>query len=431
MEQQSVPTSASPEVLIEAVQGSLQLKGWEEHEVRARCDSDGGLSLQEQEDAVRLSCRGDCSVRVPLGASVQIVQVHGDARIKLLEDQLTVEGVHGSLALRDIAGVDIQTVHGNLQAREISGGLRVDRVMGNAVIWDVQGEFSIEQVDGNLDLRDVDGTAQASAGGNIRVRLSSMAPGSCRFAAGGNLNCRIPNDASVSITLSSGGGTINLDLPEQRATLRQDHYEVTLQEGQTELELSAGGIIFLTAREVDWASLAEDEGPEPGVFGGDFEGISEEFTQQLTQQIDEQVQAQMSRLHEQMGRLSEMIGKAGLSEEAAERVMRSARQTTEEAAARAQEKIARAQERLARKMEAAARKAEQRAQAAERRRGSRGPSFSWPGAPQPPGAPFPPREQKEPVTEEERLMILRMLEQKKISLEQAEQLLAALEGKGG
>jgi hypothetical protein len=431
MEQQSVPTSASPEVQIETVQGSLQLKGWEEHEVRARCDSDGVLSLQEEEDAVRLSCRGDCSVRVPLGASVQIVQVHGDARVKLLEEQLTVEAVQGSLALRDIAGVEIQAVHGNLQAREISGGLSVNRVMGNAVIRDIDGELSVEQVGGNLDLHDVGGTAQALAGGNIRVRLSSMAPGGYRFAAGGNLNCRIPNNASVSITLSSGGGVINLDLPDQRTTLRQDHYELTLREGQSELELSAGGIIFLTAREVDWASLAGDEAPEPEGFGGDFEGVPDEFTQQLAQQIDEQIQAQMSRLHEQMGRLSEMIDKAGLSEEAAERVMRSARQTTDEAAARAQEKIARTQERLARKMEAAARKAEQRAQAAERRRGSRGFSFSWPGAPQPPGAPFTPREQKEPVTEEERLMILRMLEQKKISLEQAEKLLAALEGKGG
>jgi hypothetical protein len=37
----------------------------------------------------------------------------------------------------------------------------------------------------------------------------------------------------------------------------------------------------------------------------------------------------------------------------------------------------------------------------------------------------------EPVTEEERLMILRMLEQKKITLEEAEILLSALEGKDG
>jgi hypothetical protein len=37
----------------------------------------------------------------------------------------------------------------------------------------------------------------------------------------------------------------------------------------------------------------------------------------------------------------------------------------------------------------------------------------------------------DPVSEEERLMILRMLEQKKISIAEAEQLLAALESREG
>jgi hypothetical protein len=42
--------------------------------------------------------------------------------------------------------------------------------------------------------------------------------------------------------------------------------------------------------------------------------------------------------------------------------------------------------------------------------------------------PTPPKPPVDPVTEEERLMILRMLEQKKITLEEADELLSALEG---
>jgi hypothetical protein len=40
------------------------------------------------------------------------------------------------------------------------------------------------------------------------------------------------------------------------------------------------------------------------------------------------------------------------------------------------------------------------------------------------------RKPVDPVSEEERMMILQMLQDKKIGLEQAEKLLAALEGKG-
>jgi len=47
----------------------------------------------------------------------------------------------------------------------------------------------------------------------------------------------------------------------------------------------------------------------------------------------------------------------------------------------------------------------------------------------PPRPFFAPKPPSDPVTENERLTGLRMLSQKKISLAQAEQLLAALEGK--
>ena len=47
----------------------------------------------------------------------------------------------------------------------------------------------------------------------------------------------------------------------------------------------------------------------------------------------------------------------------------------------------------------------------------------------PPVPPAPPRPQAEPVTDEERLTILKMLQEKKISIQDAEKLLAALEGK--
>ena len=52
-----------------------------------------------------------------------------------------------------------------------------------------------------------------------------------------------------------------------------------------------------------------------------------------------------------------------------------------------------------------------------------------PKPPTPPVPPFPPRPVSDPVSDEERLTILKMLQEKKISLQEAEKLLAALEGK--
>ena len=154
--------------------------------------------------------------------------------------------------------------------------------------------------------------------------------------------------------------------------------------------------------------------------------LPEDFGEQIAEQIEAQIEAQMELMNEQLNaqfeRLSEKISTAGLSEGEMERIMDQWRISSERASERAQTKMERAQKKLERKIEAARRKSAIRARAAEaRQRGRKRGAWAV-------GVSVQPDKDREPVSEEERLMILRMLEQKKISPEEAEQLLAALEG---
>ena len=81
-------------------------------------------------------------------------------------------------------------------------------------------------------------------------------------------------------------------------------------------------------------------------------------------------------------------------------------------------------------MEEAARRAERHAERhAGRfaRHGKHAGPWNWDFGPK--GVPNPPPPPSEPVSEDERMAILKMLAEKKITAEQAEQLLTALEGK--
>ena len=128
--------------------------------------------------------------------------------------------------------------------------------------------------------------------------------------------------------------------------------------------------------------------------------------------------AQMTQqLNEQMSQLSEKINLAGLSPQEAEHIVKQALETSERETSRAQEKLRRAQQKLERKLESSRR----RGPVADRRTRAYG-RGDWGLPPTPPQPPSP------QVSEEERLMILRMLEQKKITPDEAEQLLTALEG---
>jgi hypothetical protein len=95
----------------------------------------------------------------------------------------------------------------------------------------------------------------------------------------------------------------------------------------------------------------------------------------------------------------------------------------EEFSSRIQDKVAAAMRRAEEKMAEAMRKLEVRTQEGDSRR-RKGYGWQAPPAPPPPAAPRKPQ-----ATDEERMMILRMVEQGKLSVDQAEKLLAAIAGR--
>jgi hypothetical protein len=422
MSKQSISTSMAPEVIIGQVAGNLQVRGWENPEVVVRANPED-LQMESQEDVVRLSCQGECDVRLPHGATIQVEAVHGNAQFRSLEDELAVGQVDGSLGLRNVATTRVEAIHGELSARAISGDLEVGQVHGNAQARDVQGHCTLKEVMGNLDLRDVEGDIRAIAEGNARLRLSVMMGSQYQVQAEGNLQCRIPEDASLKASLSSEAGIIRVLTPEISKTFQQEQCELTLGDGEATMQLAAGGLLYLTGQG-GWEEAGQ------GLAGADegYVRLPEDFGEQISQQVEAQIEAQMQtvtrQISEQMDLLTQRFNSAGMSPEEVERIMAQARLVSERETARAQEKMRRAQEKLERKLESAQRQREKAADRRTRASGRHSWSFGWP--PPPPSPAEPPLA---PVSDEERLMILRMLEHKKIGLEEAEQLLTALEGK--
>ncbi|HSF82304.1 MAG TPA: hypothetical protein VLA49_13765 [Anaerolineales bacterium] len=427
MVQLNVTTSSAPEVVIEEITGSLQLKGWSRPEVLVKSEGDITPVLEEQDDVVTIRCNGDCLIRLPHEASVKVESVHGEAIFKLLDERLQIEKIMGSLVLRNVAETRVESVEGELVAKQVLGDLNVDHIAGNVVLRDVQGCCTLERVSGNLDLRDAEGDLIISAGGNANLRLSLLTGERYEISADGNLNFHLPADSSARLNLTSRANTIRVRLPEEQKLIQEQNYSLTLQDGQASINLTAGGTLSLDSQAAGWMEMddvqAEIEGAQAEIESA-FTGLSEGL---LTEQIEAQLEAHMQALEEHMSRLSEKLEGTGVSEAQQERIMRRAREASERATARAQEKMRRTQEKLERKMAAAERKAELKIRAAERisrSHGRRSWSVEWPPS-HPRAAPQPP---KEPVADEERLMILRMLEEKKISLDEAEKLLSSLEG---
>ena len=421
MDQRNFATSLAPEVFIAKVGGNLQVQGWDRSEVVVQSEA-GALQAEGQEDRITIQTSGNCAVRIPQGATLHVDNVAGNARLKLLEDQVAIGSIHGSLVLRDLSDTRVESVHGDLNAKMISGNLEVGQVHGNGYIRQVQGRCSMQDASGNLSLREIDGNVQASCNGNVGLNLSSLTGNSYQVECDGNLSCQIPREAQVHLVLMSDSENITLNVPGFPRNVQAEKYELSLGESRTEMKLSCRGNLALYVQSEGFGSVGNE-----GQFDAEVAGMSAEFGQQISRQIESQIEAQMEsitrQLNEQMSYLSSTINKTGLTPEETEKIMERAREESERATERAQERMRQAQEKMERKLEAARRRAEMKAEAAQRKTQTYGRSswnVQW-SAPQ--AAPV------EPVSDEERLLILKMLEQKKITPEEAEQLLASLEGK--
>jgi hypothetical protein len=218
-----------------------------------------------------------------------------------------------------------------------------------------------------------------------------------------------------------------LPAPVERA---RGAYEFTLGNGDAEITLEARGNVLIAGDGVRWQPF--------GTFAGFSFEMDEETRRQVAdqasnavQQATDQIAAQMDALaHQLEARLAEFGSSEDIAARIHEKVTRAMQKAEEKitrALAEADRRAREAEERAARMAEREQTRGAMRAARMEERQQRRGSMRPAPMPPPPPPPP-PPRPKRAPVTEEERMQVLRMVENGKISIEQAEQLLKALNG---
>jgi DUF4097 and DUF4098 domain-containing protein YvlB len=396
MDRLDIKVSGQPRIIVENASGDLRIKGWNRQEVRA--DADGKKSLTHEQDGntIKLKCHRDCYIRVPGDTNLEIKNVAGEALVKSVDGNININYVGGNLSLKDISGASVDEVGANLSARGIGGDLSVSKVGGNADVRDIDGEAKLATVGGNINVRGEVLGLEAEAGGNASLRLDPDPDGTYEVKAGGEIHCRLSEDASAKINVHSNAGSIKVKAPDFSGVISEKDYEFSLAEGESKIELKAGGnVYFKTYSEVSGTEMGFDY-----EFVDDFAGLAEDITDQVASQIE----GQMEALNDHLNNLKLGSVMAGSSR---------ARAT----AKRAEQKLESAQRRLERRAAAAQRRAERKFRKAHK--------YKIPGRFISFAKSF---ETRDPVGDDERLMVLEMVQEGKISVEEAESLLAVMEG---
>jgi len=416
------------------VQGDLHLMGWDEPRVEIRGEGEEELIIERSngELVIRspVSCRVSLSSLVAVtvrqvqgdlqgqrldsalevneaqedvhlregSGPVRLQAVHGDLVVERQQGPLSAETVHGDALMRDVsASVDLKQVKGDLRARAVEGALRAEVVEGDALVREIAGPLTLGQVKGDFSGVTLDGGAEVrQVIGDVAVN-TRFAPGQGYvFQADGDVRVRVPLEVSARFTVEAKG-EIRCDLPLVEE-VREPHRVVgVLGDGEAHVTLvSRQGSVFLKER-APWEGLEE-----VGRIGWHAESIARLVEQRLTEELSQ-------------------LGLEEIARREAERARREVERALRRAEAQA-EKIRRRAEKKAEKARLRMERSRRRAEAKTRRAARKGRlewRLEWGAGRRPAG---------EPVTEEERLLVLRMLQEGKITAEEAARLLEALEG---
>ena len=407
------------------------IKGWDREAVEIVLDGDPDQCTVQQEGSVlTVESSVALSISVPDGAAVNVEQVSGDLMLRDLSGSVSVADVHGEMLIRSCsAPVSLQTVHGDITADQLSGPLTVTEVRGDARLNHVDAALVLGTVTGDVRAGTIGGALEMGAvGGDVRVReaaglvsleegrgdfkgndlragmnvrrvrgdmsLKTVVTPGCTYrgCVDGDIVARFPEEASARFSLKAKG-TILAKLPQ---VSEEGKGQLVGQsgDGAAEVDLAAGGSMSLKIR---------GRG-ERATFGVD-----------MGADIAAQIEAQIA---ESLG----SIDVDALAHREIEKAMRKAQKEIEKAQQRVERGQARAEERVQRAQERAMRtahRAQEKISRSHRRDGMFGGSsaFSTAGRAAP----------KSQASEEEQLAILKMVQENKITVEDAEKLLQALD----
>ncbi len=372
MFERTLEATEAPHIIVRKCLGNLMVKGGEEQITVRVHDGDEELHVEQEGDTIRLSVAADCTLLCPLGTALTAERVQGNLQCRDVQGAVDLKLIHGNATLRQVGPVTLGKVLGNIRVHGLTGSLQAVDVKGNVRVQGVEGPVELSQVAGNLTAEGLPGgLAAEKVRGNVRLGPPFQPEMIYRLNAGGNLTVKVPVDASLRLAVTTRG---HVDFDISGLELKREKGEVrgTLGDGAARVEGDVKGNL----------SLRQAGRPDTLERSAGLEDLGAH----IEWQVNEALAQMASRMEASLGRVD------------AEAVKRRVERTTEEAR---------------RKAERAAEQARLRAERAERR---------WERASGRKARP------KEAASDEERLRVLRMVEQGKLTPQEASEILAALEG---
>ena len=326
--------------------GNLHVRGTESN--RVRVESNNAPTMTREGDTIEVHCDDNCVVDVPRHAQVEI-KTHGDLMVESVAGGVGIVRSGGNASLSDVGAVRAQEIRGDLRVAQ-AAAVNAEDVRGNAHINDVAGAVSVNSK-GDAHLRRANGSAsvnckgnahlseisgervqvnakgdshlvrcrgeiavnaagnvhlheivsqrvRAVAKGDIRIHFSEAVGGQAKIVTGGDLLVR-----NGEKTLRKGKGVYSFRFGQGEAVLMLVSKGNTLLEG---VDIAEGNLRGIGEDMGDLgAEFGAEMGAEFGAMGAEFGAMGAEMGREfgnLGRDIARQVQDKVARKMKEMGK---------------------------------------------------------------------------------------------------------------------------------
>jgi len=370
MKQTIVPMKSDAKLVVRT-SDDLFIEGGDQPQLIATVDDGDSFRMKDENGVIFLHANSDTKLKIPATVNLVLERVSGDASILGMSGKVEVQKVGGDLHFQGLSGISVDSIGGDCVFKEISGPIDIKRVGGDLDGFKLT-DISVYGVGGDAELSGVQGKVQLTTGGDVHLQFANPQIGGTKVRAGGDIDVAVAENTAAELVLNSASGEISVHACGQHLDVEEESYSLPLGEGGATVELNAGG------------DLTIKEGKEAmNEFSFVFDDLGDTW-RDFGREIEEKIRRSMKGVNHQLRH-------AGWEASSA---MRQA----------------------ADKMEGFARSDIP---------GHDGKVYGFGFEPEK-GAPA--AREKKAASDEERMLVLKMLQDKKISVEEAEKLLQALEG---
>ena len=251
MKRTTIPVSSDVRVTVKC-NSELSVEGNDSSMLVVIVDQGDCLRMKEDGGVYRIVSDSDCRILLPNSAILTVEKSSDDCHICDIKNRVVVGKAGSDLRLINVGGASIESVGADCSIHGSSGPVEIARVGDRLSADEIQSVLATS-VGGDVYISQAHGKIDVTAGDEVNIEISEPDVPEIKARAGSNIKLILPKSANCQLNLNSSGEDIVLHAGGQDAEIEDQQLSMPLGNGGAQVTLVAGDGIEVTDQQSrDW-----------------------------------------------------------------------------------------------------------------------------------------------------------------------------------